>query len=138
MHIIRAKEWTLVERKHSKIGVASFIIAIVAILGMIATIVATTTMAASIAGGSPASAPGELPAANVGGFLAMAGLMFLCLVAALVGAVLGLVGLFQQHRLKLFSVLGIAFNSGLVLVFFVLLFAGIIWGPALPNADPAG
>lgn len=123
------------ERKHSGVGIASFIIAVVSILGLSGSVIAATAMAAAMAGDSIAISPDtvqELPE-GMGGLLAVAGLMFFLIVAALVGAVLGLVGLFQKERLKLFSILGLTFNSLLVLVVFIVLVVGMLSAPALPG-----
>ncbi len=123
------------ERKHSKIGIASFILAVVSVVGMIGSAIGASVAAAGFAN-DPALlsgvAPDELPP-GMGGLLAMIGLMFLFILTALVGAVLGLVGLFQKDRAKLFSILGLVFNGLVVLFVMVILVIGMLAAPALPG-----
>jgi len=123
------------ERKHSKIGIASFILAVVSVLGLIGSGIGASVTAAGFAN-DPAFLSGietgQLPA-GMGGFLAMIGLMFLFVVTALVGAVLGLVGLFQKERAKLFSILGLVFNSLVVLFVMAIMVIGMLAAPALPG-----
>ena len=123
------------DRKHSRIGIASFILAVVSVVGMIGSGIGASVAAAGFAN-DPAFLSGvetgELPA-GMGGFLAMIGLMFLFILTALVGAVLGLVGLFQKDRAKLFSILGLIFNSLVVLFVMVVLVVGMLAAPALPG-----
>ncbi|MCI3925186.1 hypothetical protein MO973_33745 [Paenibacillus sp. TRM 82003] len=124
-------------RKHSRIGIASFILAVVSIVGIIGSVVAASTMATSLAVDPAAVAPGELPEIDegaLGGLLAVAGLMFLFLLSALVGGVLGIVGLFQKERLKLFSILGLTFNALLVFAFLLIFLAATLLGDILPGA----
>lgn len=125
-----------IPRKHSGFGIASFILAVISIAGVIGSMIAASTMAASFVAETGTLAPGELPAVDegaIGGMLATVGLVFLFIIAALVGAVLGIVGLFQKDRLKLFSVLGLTFNSLLVFGFLLLFLAITLMGPALPG-----
>ncbi|HZG74260.1 MAG TPA: hypothetical protein VEZ72_00255 [Paenibacillus sp.] len=123
------------DRKHSGIGIASFILAVVSILGMIGSGIGAGVAVAGFAD-DPALLngleTGELPA-GMGGFLALIGLMFLFILTALVGAVLGLVGLFQKDRAKLFSILGLVFNSLVVLFVMVVMIVGMLAAPALPG-----
>ncbi|HZG58483.1 hypothetical protein [Paenibacillus sp.] len=121
--------------KHSKIGIASFILAIVSVIGLIGSAAVAGSMAARLAEDpalTSAIESGAMPE-GVGGILAATGLMFFFIVTALVGAVLGLVGLFQKDRLKLFSILGLVFNAVLVAFVGILLIAGMLLGPALPG-----
>ncbi|WP_309121020.1 hypothetical protein [Paenibacillus sp.] len=123
------------ERTHSRIGIASFILAVVSVLGIIGSAIGASVLAAGFAN-DPAFLngveAGVLPE-GMGGFLAVIGLMFLFILTALVGAVLGLVGLFQKERLKLFSILGLVFNSLVVLFVMVIMMIGMLAAPALPG-----
>jgi hypothetical protein len=122
------------EKTHSRIGIASFILAVLSIAGMIGCVIGAVSTAALI--DPTALVPGETPdisESGLGGFLAIAGLMFLFLITALIGAVLGLVGMFQKEKLKLFSVLGLTFNSLLVLVFLLIFIVITLLGPTLPG-----
>lgn len=123
-------------QKHSRVGIASFIIAVLAIAGMTAALIASANAAAalydSVSVGAVADAA-ALPEGAVGGFLALFGLMFLSFAASLVGCVLGVVGLFQKDKRRLFPVLGLTFNGLLVFSFIAAFFVGAIAGPALPG-----
>lgn len=124
-------------QKHSPLGIASFMIAVVSALGLAGALIGAASMAADLALAMPESLdPNGLPdLSNSGlGTLAVLGLVIMLLIfAALAGAVIGLAGLFQKQRLKLFSVLGLVFNSLIVLGFLLLLIAGTLLGPALPG-----
>lgn len=123
------------ERKHSTIGIISFIVAVVSIIGLIVSAVSAGSAAASLAGDpalESALETGALPE-GAGGVIAAAAFMFLFVLTALIGAVLGLVGLFQKNRLKLFSILGLVFNSLIVFVIAAILIAGMLLAPALPG-----
>ncbi len=94
------------EQKHSGIGIASFVISILA--GILIFIVL------GIAGSLEASTPGGIDensteAVMVG--LAIIGLLLLSVLA--VG--LGVGGLFQKERKKIFAILGTVFSSFLIL-----------------------
>lgn len=94
------------EQKHSGIGIASFIISIVA--GILIFIVL------GIAGSIEASTPGGMDensteAVMIG--LAIIGLLFLNVLS--VG--LGIGGLLQKERKKIFAILGTVFSSFLIL-----------------------
>jgi hypothetical protein len=122
--------------KHSGVGVASFILSLVSVIGTIGAFIAASMMASALAGDPTAAASGDmshLDEGTLGRFIVVAGLMFLFVVTALIGAVLGLVGLFQKRRRKLFPILGLAFNSLLVLSIFLVLLIGIFLGPTLPG-----
>ena len=94
------------EQKHSGIGIASFVISIVA--GILIFIVL------GIAGSLEASTPGGIDensteAVMIG--LAIIGLLFLNVLS--VG--LGIGGLLQKERKKIFAILGTVFSSFLIL-----------------------
>lgn len=110
--------------KHSGAGIASFILALISIIGMAVALFAAKSLAVP---------PDEGAGQAVGGFIAVAVSMFVFTVTALIGAVLGVAGTTRRDRLKLFPVLGLALNTLLVAVFVIALFAGALLGPALPG-----
>lgn len=116
------------ENKHSRMGIASFVIAIVSIVAIVVLFVVAGFLTAQLSQGidfqnaSPQELQQDLQ--NSPGFigLALAGIgIFVSLLVSLVGFVLGVSGMIQNRRRKLFAVLGSVFN-GLVLLAFVLLF----------------
>lgn len=124
------------ERKHSPVGIASFMIAAVSALGLTGALIGAASAAADLARDMPQPPdPNVLPGGL--GTLTVLGLSIMLLIfAALVGALLGMAGLFQKQRRKLFSVLGLVFNALIVFGFLLLLIAGVLLGPALPGTTP--
>jgi len=103
------------DQKHSRLGIASFAISIVFgallfVLLVIAGFIEVTT---------PGGMVDSSPAAVMIG-LALFGL----LAIAFVGVGLGIAGLFQQDRRKLFSILGISFSVAAVLAVVILYIIG--------------
>ena len=88
--------------KHSGIGIASFAMALVVLIGTFALVVVAGVMEASTPGGINE----ESPAAIMLG-LSIIGMMLLNIVAF----GLGIGTLFQSGRKKLFGVLGMAFSA---------------------------
>lgn len=93
-------------QRHSGLGIASFVIAILAGLTEIGIIVAASMMAADNRGELDEQSP-QLMAMAVG----------FCggVIIALVGIGLGIAGLVQSDRRKLFAILGLILNSVIVL-----------------------
>ena len=94
------------EQKHSGIGIASFVMSLVFGLGMLVIMVIAAMMEASTPGGMNQESP---EAMAVG--LAVIG----CLLMVAIGGILGVVGVLQKDRNKLFAILGLVLN-GLVLL----------------------
>lgn len=95
-------EESMEEQKHSGLGIASFIISMVA--GLLVFIVI------AIAGVMEASTPGGMDETSAGAV--MVGLfLFLFLGLALVALGLGIAGLLHKQRKKVFSILGTIFSS---------------------------
>ena len=122
--------------KHSKLGIASFLIAVLSIAGMIGSAIAASNAALKLAENpnfDPAAvaAAGALPEgmAEVAGYSA---LVFFFVLTALVGGLLGLAGLFRKDARKLFSVLGLILNAGLVFLVVIIFVIGMLAAPALP------
>ncbi len=88
-------------QKHSGLGIASFILAMVVGIGMFILIVIAGVMESRTPGGIDENAP----EAVVLGLLLIGGMLL-----ALVGGVLGLVGLFVGDNKRVFAALGLAFN----------------------------
>ncbi|MDQ4128272.1 MAG: hypothetical protein M3151_10060 [Actinomycetota bacterium] len=113
------------ENAHSRMGVASLVIAILATVVLVALFVAGGILAASAFENVD---PQTLDPESVRNSPAFAGLaligvgVFGCLILYVVGLGLGVAGLFQRTRKRLFSALGTALN-GLILVAMVVLFA---------------
>ncbi len=107
------------EKKHSRLGIAALIIGI--LVGMLLCILIV------FAGVIEVSQPGSLTGDSVGavllGLLVIGGLLL-----NLIGIGLGIGGLFQQQRKKLFPILGISINSVILLGVCVL----IAWGSVQP------
>ena len=105
---------------HSGLGIASFILGVIAGIAMIALIVVAAAMSAQAPGGElDENSPGAI---TVGCSLIIAAGM------ALLGLILGIVGAIQQGRKKLFSVLGIVFNGGMILMVVALMILGAAMG----------
>lgn len=116
------------ENKHSRMGIASFVIAIVSVVAIVVLFIVAGFLTAQLSQGVDFqnATPQELQQdlQNSPGFvgLALAGVgIFASLLVSLVGFVLGVAGMVQGRRKRLFAILGSVFN-GLVLLAFILLF----------------
>ena len=103
--------------QHSGLGIASFILALVSGLSVIALIVVAGFMEASTPGGVDE----DDPAVIVLGLTVCAGA-----IAAVVGLALGIAGAVQRHRKKVFAVLGLVFNALVVLSVAGLMVIGML------------
>ncbi len=103
--------------KHSGLGVASFIISMLGGPGMFLMLVVAGVLAASVPGGKMDESS---PAAVGLGLVLIGGIAF-----ALVGVGLGIAGVAQKGRKKLFAVLGLVFNSLIVLGVAALMVIGM-------------
>ena len=102
---------------HSGMGIASFIIGLVASLGLLVTF--------GVAGVADSTQPGGLDEASVmAGVLGL--LMVLFALAQLVALGLGIAGLVQAGRNKILSVLGTVFASTALLGSLMLMLLGVI------------
>ena len=121
--------------KHSGRGIASFLISVVSVIGLLWSAAAASNAALKLAE-DPNFDPNAVTADNIPEGLAQvasySALLFFFVATALVGALLGLVGLFQKDRRKLFPVLGLALNGGLVLVVLIFFVIGMLAAPPLP------
>ena len=105
---------------HAGIGVASFILGLVAGLAMVVLIVIAGVMSADAPGGELDENSRE--AMTVGcSLIVAAGL-------AVLGLILGIVGAVQQGRKKVFPILGIVINGGMILLVGGLMILGAAMG----------
>jgi len=113
------------ENAHSRMGVASFVLAILATVVLVALFVAGTVVAASAFENVDPQALDPESVQNSPAFasLALIGIgVFACLILYVIGLGLGVAGLIQRTRKRLFAALGTTLN-GLVLAAMFILFA---------------
>ncbi len=115
--------------KHSGLGIASFVMAMINIalfFIMIILFIATSGDLISMVEQSG----GQVNADEIIGkapSLMITGLFFIfILIVSLIGGILGIVGLFQKNRKKLFAVLGTVFNLAGWALFLLLLTISMI------------
>ncbi len=117
------------ENRHSKLGVTSLAIAILATVGIVALFVIAALVGASALGGADPQTLDPQSIQNSPAFagLALVGIGFLvCVILYFVGLALGLVGIFQRRRKRLFAILGAVANGLAVIVVLSLLVLGAI------------
>lgn len=105
--------------KHSGLGVSSFIIGLIASIGLLITIIMATVAEASTYGGLD---PNSSQAAIIG--LTM--MLFLALALVAIG--LGIAALVQKDFKKLLPILGLTFSSVMVLIIIILMVIGLSLG----------
>lgn len=110
------------KKRHSGLGIASFIMAIVSVLGLIGCFVAMAAMLGDAITDPAMINPEQALPDNIGGIAAASLGMFAFVIISFVGAILGIIALFQKDRAKLFAILGTVFNA-LISGFFVILLA---------------
>lgn len=99
--------------KHSRLGIVSFVMGLVIGLGEFAMIIIAGVMEVTTPGGVDEQSPQVM----------MLGLVIIAgMLGALVGAVLGIIGLTERNRYKAYPVVGLAFN-GLILLGVIALMA---------------
>lgn len=107
------------EKKHSGLGIASFILSIVSGLLIFLVVVVAGVMEASTPGGIDEESSG---AVMLGLFL------FAFLGAALVALGLGIGGLLQKERKKIFAILGTVFSAVSVVLTIFIMIIGLAMG----------
>ena len=107
------------EKKHSGLGIASFITSIVSGLLIFLLLVVAGVMEASTPGGIDEESAG---AVMVGLFL------FAFLGATLVALGLGIAGLLQKERKKIFAILGTVFSALSLVVTIFIMIIGLAMG----------
>mgnify|MGYP001234831258 CR=1 FL=1 len=117
--------------KHSGLGIASFILSLVMFAAFIVTITILSVTAVEITKGMEGVPnPEDLAAVLAENpLLLLSGLFMMGIaVGLMIGFVLGIIGLFQSGRNKIFAILGTIFN-GFGLFFYLILFAaGLMMG----------
>ena len=107
------------EQKHSRLGIASFITSIVS--GILIFIVIV------IAGVIEESTPGGMDEESAGA--AMVGFAAIALLSAeLVALGLGIAGLLQKERKKIFAILGVVFSAVTFVLVILLMILGLAMG----------
>ena len=115
--------------RNSKAGITSLVIAILATLGVVVLFVIAALVGASALGGTDPQNfdPQSLQESGAFAGFALVGMGFLvCIILYFVGLVLGLVGVFQRRRKRLYAVLGTVANGLAVLAIISLLVLGAI------------
>lgn len=104
--------------KHSAFGIASFIISIIAWISLLMTLIVAVIIAAVV---EPINIQESYPIGILVGSL-----LLIVFLLSLIGIGLGIAGLFQKKRKKVFSILGLIFNGIVFLGIFVLFIIGNI------------
>lgn len=104
------------KQKHSGLGIASFIVSIVS--GIL------TFLLVVVAGVIEASTPGGIDEESAGAIV-LGLLLFAFLGMLLVGLGLGIAGLFQKERKKIFAILGTVFSSVIFLCTILIMLLGL-------------
>lgn len=111
--------------KHSGLGIASFILALVAVLGLVIAIIISVAAASEFINLDPSKIESSIVEGSVeelapfiGAFLLMLGAIGI----SIIGLILGIIGAVIKTRKKVFSIIGIILN-GLIVVGTILLLA---------------
>lgn len=107
------------EVKHSGVGIASFVTSIVAGVLIFLLVIIAGVLEVSTPGGMDEE---SIAAVLIGLFL------FAFLGAELVALGLGIGGLIQQDRKKIFAILGVVFSATALLITLFILFLGLAMG----------
>ena len=119
------------ENRHSRMGIASFVIGIFAFVVMVVLFVVFGVLLSSVLEGvdpqtvDPESLQDSPGAIGLG--LVAIGIIG-TLLLYLVGLALGIAGIFQRRRRRLFAVLGTVGNGIVLLAFVVLIVLGVALG----------
>ena len=120
------------ENTHSRMGIASLVIAILATVVIVALFVASFAIVSSEFGNvqDPQSLDPQSPQDSPAfAWLTLIGLGVIgCLLLYLVGLALGVAGIIQRRRRKLFAVLGTVGNGVVLLGFAALVVLGLALG----------
>jgi len=118
------------ENRHSRMGIASFVISILATVLIVTLFIIAVVIGASAFGNvqDPQTIdPQSLQDSPALAGLAAVGLGILAsIVFYLIGLVLGVAGIIQRRRKRLFAVLGAVFNGIVLLVVVALVAFGVV------------
>ena len=103
---------------HSGIGIASLLLGILSVLGLVATVVVGVVMTAND--------PGALENENSPATLALGACALACLLLSLVGVGLGIGGLVQRDRKRVFAWIGLTLNAVILLLVVGLMVVGAL------------
>ncbi|MFD0586377.1 hypothetical protein ACFQZE_00060 [Paenibacillus sp. GCM10027627] len=116
-------------KKHSGPGIASFIIGLLAIVGLIIAIIMSVAAAGSLGSTDPLAIEEEM---LNGGALALVGaglLMIGSIVLSLIGLILGIIGAVLKNRKQVFSIIGIILNVLIIGGLIILMIIGAAVAP---------
>lgn len=117
--------------KHSGLGIASFVLAIISILAFLLSIIMIFAAASNVAHLSPTEIESELMAGGGEEFAAVLGgglLIMLAIGISIIGLILGIIGLVIKNRKKIFGILGVVLNGLIVLGIVFLMVIGLALG----------
>ncbi|WP_020615987.1 hypothetical protein [Paenibacillus daejeonensis] len=114
--------------KQSGLGIASFVIGLLSILGIIGVVVLSMTAAYSIFESLPTDGsvpdPETIAQASGSGVMLLGILLLFTVLLSVVGLILGIIGLFIKNRRKVFGIIGVVLNGVIVFGFGGLLILG--------------
>ena len=102
--------------KHSGLGIASFVIAIIVGVIELETIVIAAVIGMNAGAKGIADDSPEAMGIGLGAFCGLA--------LAVLGGILGLIGCFQPNRRKVFAILGLLFNAAILVLVVALVIIG--------------
>lgn len=105
------------EKKHSGIGIASFVLSLIAGVGIFVLFI--------VAGFIEATTPGGMHEESVEAIMIGLGIIFLFLLE-LVAIGLGIGAMFSSTRKKLFGILGLSFSAGVALLALGIMVLGVM------------
>jgi hypothetical protein len=120
-----------VKVKHSGPGIASFVLALIAVLTVVIGIIMSVAAVASSAdfmSATPEEIESQLLEGGGEGVAAIVGaglLMILSIGFAIIGLILGIVGVVMKNRKKVFGVIGLILNALIVLSVILLVAVGM-------------
>lgn len=121
-----------VKVKHSGPGIASFVLALVAVLTVVIGIVlsvAAVASSADLAGATQEEIEAELlegGGGEVAGLIGAGLLMIASIGFAVIGLILGIIGVVMKNRKKVFGIIGLILNALIVLSVVLLISIGLL------------
>lgn len=125
--------------KHSGLGIASFVLAMISVVLVIVTIVAGSSFVSSVVDNpeflqqweqvNPEDQEAVMALVEESGFVSIIVAVLAGIAAcgiAFIGLILGIIGVFSRNRRKLFSVLGLVLNAIFVVAPIAFIMIGVI------------